>query len=105
MSIDMTFWRRFAPDILSGKKTITIRDKHESAFAPGDVLRVGYDDDGQYFCTLVIECVTPTDISQLTQEHAHQENMTLAALHDVLAEIYPGETQFYVLAFHVRDIA
>ena len=65
MSIDMTFWRRFAPDILSGKKTITIRDKHESAFAPGDVLRVGYDDDGQYFCTLVIECVTPTDISHM----------------------------------------
>ena len=105
MSIDMTFWRRFAPDILSGKKTITIRDKRESAFAPGDVLRVGYDDDGQYFCTLVIEQVTPTEISQLTEAHAHQENMTLAALRDVLAEIYPEETQLYVLAFHVLETA
>jgi uncharacterized protein YqfB (UPF0267 family) len=32
MKPDITFYRRFAADILSDKKTITIRDKTESHF-------------------------------------------------------------------------
>ena len=35
----------------------------------------------------------------LTELHAQQENMTLAQLREVIAEIYPEEKQFYVIEF------
>ncbi len=36
----ITFFSRFEADILSGKKTITIRDKSESYFQPNQELAV-----------------------------------------------------------------
>ena len=38
---DITFYQRFEADILAGRKIITIRDKSESNFKTGDILRVG----------------------------------------------------------------
>ena len=38
---DITFYQRFEADILAGRKTITIRDKSESHFKAGGILRVG----------------------------------------------------------------
>lgn len=49
---DITFYQRFEADILAGRKTITIRDKSESHFKAGDILRVGRFEDNQYFCTM-----------------------------------------------------
>ena len=46
---DITFYQRFEADILAGRKTITIRDKSESDFKAGDILRVGRFEDNQYF--------------------------------------------------------
>jgi len=92
---DITFFQRFQDDILAGRKTITIRDESEAHFKAGDVLRVGrYEDDG-YFCTIEV-----TNTSTVTLEkHAQQENMTLGELKRVIAEIYPNQTQFYVIDF------
>lgn len=42
---DITFFQRFQNDILTGRKTITIRDASESHFKAGDVLRVGNRSD------------------------------------------------------------
>lgn len=42
---DITFYQRFEADILAGRKIITIRDKSESHFKAGDILRVGWFDD------------------------------------------------------------
>ncbi|TSJ56189.1 ASCH domain-containing protein [Atlantibacter subterranea] len=98
---DITFFQRFESDILAGRKTITIRDESEAHFEPEQILRVGrYEDDG-YFCTIKVLSVTPTPLSALTDEHAHQENMTLEVLRDVINDIYPGVTQLYVIAFEV----
>ena len=44
---DITFYQRFEADILAGRKTITIRDKSESHFKAGDILRVGRFEDDQ----------------------------------------------------------
>ena len=33
------------------------------------------------------------------EKHAEQENMTLTELKKVIADIYPGQTQFYVIEF------
>ena len=82
---DITFFQRFQDDILAGRKTITIRDESESHFKTGDVLRVGRFEDDGYFCTI--------------EKHAEQENMTLTELIKVIADIYPGQTQFYVIEF------
>lgn len=96
---DITFFQRFQDDILSGRKTITIRDAAESHFKTGDVLRVGrYEDDG-YFCTIRVVATSTVTLDTLTELHAQQENMTLTQLREVIAEIYPEEKQFYVIEF------
>ncbi len=94
---DITFFQRFQDDILAGRKTITIRDAAESHFKPGDVLRVGrYEDDG-YFCTIAVTATSTVTLDTLTEQHAQQENMTLGQLRQVISDIYPGESQFYVI--------
>ena len=92
---DITFFQRFQDDILAGRKTITIRDESESHFKTGDVLRVGRFEDDGYFCTIEVTVTLDT----LTEKHAEQENMTLTELIKVIADIYPGQTQFYVIEF------
>ena len=74
---DITFYQRFEADILAGRKTITIRDKAESHFKAGDILRVGRFEDNQYFCTIEVLNVSPITIDELTEQHAKQENMGL----------------------------
>ncbi|WP_045857151.1 N(4)-acetylcytidine aminohydrolase [Raoultella terrigena] len=96
---DITFFQRFQDDILSGRKTITIRNAAESHFKVGDVLRVGrYEDDG-YFCTISVVATSTVTLATLNERHAQQENMTLAQLRQVITEIYPDEEQFYVIEF------
>ena len=96
---DITFFQRFQDDILAGLKTITLRDAAESHFKTGDVLRVGrYEDDG-YFCTIRVVATSTVTLDTLSELHAQQENMTLAQLREVIAEIYPEEKQFYVIEF------
>ena len=98
---DITFFQRFQDDILAGRKTITIRDESESHFKTGDVLRVGrYEDDG-YFCTIAVTVTATSTVTldTLTEQHAQQENMTLGQLRQVISDIYPGQTQFYVIEF------
>lgn len=98
---DITFFQRFQDDILAGRKTITIRDESESHFRVGDVLRVGrYEDDG-YFCTIEVVRTSSVTLDSLTEQHAQQENMSLSKLKDVIADIYPGQNQFYVIDFKV----
>lgn len=98
---DITFFQRFQDDILAGRKTITIRDESESHFRVGDILRVGrYEDDG-YFCTIKVISTSTTTLDNLTEEHAQQENMSLPELKNVIADIYPGQNQFYVIDFKV----
>ena len=96
---DITFFQRFQDDILAGRKTITIRDAAESHFKMGDVLRVGRYEDNGYFCTIRVVATSTVTLDTLTELHAQQENMTLAQLREVIAEIYPEEKQFYVIEF------
>ena len=96
---DITFFQRFQDDILAGRKTITIRDASESHFKTGDVLRVGRFEDDGYFCTIEVTATSTVTLDTLTEKHAEQENMTLTELIKVIADIYPGQTQFYVIEF------
>ena len=96
---DITFYQRFEADILSGRKTITIRDKSESHFKAGDILRVGRFEDNQYFCTIEVLSVSPITLDELTEQHAKQENMSLVELKEVIGTIYPNEERFYLIDF------
>ena len=96
---DITFYQRFEADILEGRKTITIRDKSESHFKTGDILRVGRFEDNQYFCTIEVLSVQPIMLDNLTEQHAAQENMNLAELKKVIKTIYPNESKFWVIHF------
>ena len=99
---DITFYQRFEADIINGKKTITIRDKSESHFKAGDILRVGRFEDNQYFCTIEVLSVSPIRLEELTEQHAKQENMGLEALKEVIRGIYPNEELFYVIKFKIN---
>ena len=96
-SNDITFYQRFETDILAGRKTITIRDKSESHFKAGDILRVGRFEDNQYFCTIEVLSVSPITIDELAEQHAKQENMRLDVLNEVIKTIYPNESEFWVI--------
>ncbi|MCU6668603.1 N(4)-acetylcytidine aminohydrolase [Enterobacteriaceae bacterium H4N4] len=96
---DITFFQRFQDDILAGRKTITIRDASEAHFKVGDILRVGRFEDEEYFCTIEVTDTSTVTLETLTEKHAQQENMTREELKRVIAEIYPHQTQFYVIEF------
>lgn len=98
---DITFYQRFEADILAGRKTITIRDKSESHFKAGDILRVGRFEDNQYFCTIEVLSVSPITLDELMEQHAKQENMTLVELREMIRGIYPNEDRFYVIKFNL----
>nr|WP_314789785.1 N(4)-acetylcytidine aminohydrolase [uncultured Haemophilus sp.] len=99
---DITFYQRFEADILAGRKTITIRDKSESYFKAGDILRVGRFEDNQYFCTIEVLSVSPITLDELTEQHAKQENMSLAELKEVIKAIYPSEDKFVLINFKIK---
>ncbi len=98
---DIIFYQRFEADILAGRKMITIRDKSESNFKAGDILRVGRFEDNQYFCTIEVLSVSPITLDELTEQYAKQENMGLDELKEVIQGIYPSEEQFYVINFRL----
>lgn len=100
---DITFYQRFEADILARRKTITIRDKSESHFKAGDILRVGRFEDDQYFCTIEVLNVLPITLNELTGQHAKQENMGLEELKVVIRGIYPNENNFYMIEFKFID--
>ncbi|WP_118855092.1 N(4)-acetylcytidine aminohydrolase [Haemophilus haemolyticus] len=99
---DITFYQRFEADILAGRKTITIRDKSESHFKAGDILRVGRFEDNQYFCTIEVLSVWPITLDELTEQHAKQENMGLDELKEVIQGIYPSEDKFVLINFKIK---
>ena len=99
---DITFYQRFEADILAGRKTITIRDKSESHFKVDDILRVGRFEDNQYFCTIEVLSVSPIMLDNLTEQHAAQENMSLAELKEVIKAIYPSEDKFVLINFKIK---
>ena len=105
MSNDITFFRRFKDDIISGRKTITLRDKRESHFLRGQYLRTGCYEDDCYFCTIEVISVTAVNVNDLDNHHARQENMTLVQLKSVIEEIYPGEQALWEIAFKVVSVA
>ncbi|WP_198552891.1 N(4)-acetylcytidine aminohydrolase [Psychromonas sp. Urea-02u-13] len=98
---EMTFFERFEADILSGKKTITIRDEAEKNFTQNSTVQVSTYETNRWFCQLLIKDVQPINIDQLSEFHATQENMTLDELKAVIEEIYPNVKSLYVISYEL----
>lgn len=103
MTNKITFYERFKADILSGKKTITIRDRAESYFQPNQTLCVSTHETDRLFAHIRVLSVTPTSFEALNEQHAKQENMTLDELRQVIKEIYPHDNDFFVIEFELID--
>lgn len=101
MKNKITFFSRFEADILSGKKTITIRDKSESHFQPQQQLSVFTNETDRLFAQIRVLSVTEIQFANLNERHAQQENMSLAELKQVIRAIYPSEHQFFVIEFEL----
>jgi uncharacterized protein YqfB (UPF0267 family) len=99
----LTFFERFEEDILSGKKTITIRDESEKDYSLNSIVQVSTYEDGRWFCALKIIGVEAIEFSQLSGFHAKQENMTLSELKDVIQKIYPNVENLYVISYELLD--
>jgi len=100
---EMTFFKRFVSDILSGKKVITIRDESENNYLPGSTVEVCTFEENQWFCRLKITKVEPILFDDLTEYHASQENMTLQQLKEIIAEIYPGISKLWVISYQLAE--
>ncbi|MCP4321893.1 MAG: ASCH domain-containing protein [Psychromonas sp.] len=100
---EISFFGRFEADILSGKKTITIRDEAEKNFTIGTTVQVSTFETNRWFCELLIKDVQPISIDQLTEYHAKQENMTLDELKSVIDDIYPGINNLYVISYSLLN--
>lgn len=97
----ITFFSRFEADILSGKKTITIRDKAESYFQPNQELEVFTNETDRFFARIKVISVTPIQYDELNEQHALQENMSLPQLKAVIREIYPNDNEFFVIHYQL----
>lgn len=97
----MTFFERFEGDILSGKKTLTIRDKAEKDYLSDSIVQVSTYENGRWFCEIKIKAVKPILFNDLSESHAQQENMTLLELKTVIQEIYPNIEHLYVVYYEL----
>ncbi len=95
----ISFYGRFSDDIKANRKTITIRNSAEAQYEAGDIVDAITHPEGLPITRLQILSITPASLDDLTIEHAKQENMPLEVLVPLIQEIYPGESQFYVIEF------
>jgi len=98
---EISFFGRFEADILSGKKTITIRDEAEKNFIKGTTVQVSTFESKRWFCEVLIKDVVPITNDQLNDYHAQQENMSLDELKSVIDEIYPNVKSLYVISYEL----
>jgi uncharacterized protein YqfB (UPF0267 family) len=96
---EFTFFSRFVADIQAGCKTITIRDESEAQWQPGQRLALFTNPEHQPFGVIEVLSVNAVAFDELSDEHARQENMTLAELKQVIRDIYPELPPLYVIEF------
>ncbi|WP_153915991.1 N(4)-acetylcytidine aminohydrolase [Shewanella sp. TC10] len=99
----ISFFSRFEEDILSGAKTITLRDEAESHFKVGETLSVTTFEDERWFCNIKVLSVTKVAFHHLTEDHAEQENMSLEFLKSLIQEVYPGVEELFEIKFQLLN--
>ena len=100
----ITFFKRLARQILSGKKTATIRDKSDSNYYPGQIVTAYTHEDHCKICRLTILAVEEIELDKLTSVHAKAENLPFVfILKWLLRRLYPATSNLYFISFKVLD--
>ncbi|KJG39791.1 hypothetical protein UA32_05630 [Photobacterium angustum] len=101
---NITFFTRLERQVLSGKKTATIRDKSESNYYPGQVVEALTHEDGRTICRLEIVGVKHVNFDKLNRKHTRAENLPFVfMLKWILRKIYPAEKSLWLISFKVVD--
>ncbi|MBI9104296.1 MAG: ASCH domain-containing protein [Spirochaetales bacterium] len=95
----ITFFEFLIPFVVSGKKTITIRDESESHYVPGTIVEVHALETDKRACTIEIESVEPLKYDDINTFHAQQEYMDLPELKRLIREIYPDIEELFVISY------
>lgn len=96
---NISFYRRFEADILSGKKYITIRDYAAKEYKAGQIVQVSTHEDNRVFARIKILNIEPITLDEINSTHAQQENMSLSVLKKTIREIYPDVKELFVISF------
>lgn len=100
----MTFFPKLARQILSGKKTATIRDVSDSHFFAGQVVDARVHGSEQYICQIEIIDIKPIQYHELNRSQAKAENLPFVfMLKWLIRRIYPGEQQLFYIQFKVHS--
>lgn len=97
----ITFFEFLTPSIVSGKKTITIRDESESHYVPGTTVEVFTLETDKKVCEIKILSVEPLHFDNINEFHAQQEFMELPKLKELIREIYPNTDTLYVISYEL----
>ncbi|MEJ2766002.1 N(4)-acetylcytidine aminohydrolase [Photobacterium sp. MCCC 1A19761] len=95
----ITFFEMLTPLIVSGKKTITIRDESESHYVPGTQVEVFTLETDEKVCDIEILSVEPLQFDDINEFHAEQEALELSKLKTLIREIYPDIDQLYAITY------
>lgn len=100
----VSFFKKLAPMILSGKKTGTIRLITECSYSPGEIVRAVAHEDGNFNCNLEILGIEKVSLKTLNRSHALAEGFFfIFSLKRVIREIYPAEEDFGFISFKVVE--
>ncbi|MCK6262737.1 N(4)-acetylcytidine aminohydrolase [Vibrio sp. ZSDE26] len=100
----ITFFTRMERQILSGKKTATIRNKSESHYFAGQIVEAFTLEDSRKICQLEILGIESVEFEQLSRVHAKAENLPFVfMLKWILRKIYPTENSLYFIRFRVVE--
>ncbi|XLP79773.1 ASCH domain-containing protein [Mannheimia haemolytica] len=89
----ITFFSRFEADILSGKNNYDSRQVR-ILFSTKPRISGFTNETDRFFANIKVLSVTPIVFDELNEQHAKQENMSLAELKQVIREIYPNDNAF-----------
>ena len=99
----LPFYQRFVQDIITGKKTITIRDAKAKDYTIGQTVNAITDHDKKIFAELQIFTIESILFNELNDSHAKQENMPLLELKETIRKIYPDVDELYVIGYQLID--
>jgi N4-acetylcytidine amidohydrolase len=95
----ISFFERFEADILSQRKTLTLREWADAKVYPGQIIPVFTFETQRWFCDIQIISRQTIQFDALNSAHAEQENMPLAELKDLIQVIYPGISELFEIKF------
>ena len=95
----ITFFEFLTPLIVSGKKTITIRDKSESHYVVGSQVEVFTLETNKKVCNIKIESVENIKFEDINEFHAQQEYLELQKLKALIKDIYPNTDELFVITY------